>query len=361
MNVPTSTQAHAMTMCTYCPKVCRFACPVSEATQNESHSTWGKMTTARQVTLGQRPIDAPASAAIHACTGCMRCKSFCKHDNQVGDALFAARGHARAEGVQPKGASSTVATFTQSGNPFGQSLAEIAARFRAETPMRYPLFPGCSTLVKRTSLIDDALAVAAAFGAPMGVGRASGRCCGYPLYAAGAHDVFAENAEGFARGLEHHPELVVMDPGCAYTLAVVYPQFGVKLPSRVRTLTEVLADNLPHAPAKPPLNETAGYHDACHLGRGLGQYDGPRALLKRAVATVREAPSHHAEGGCSGGGGLVPRTMPEASVEVARRQAAEVGPGGETIVTACATSKRMFERAGKKSEDLISLLRRWIE
>ena len=53
--------------------------------------------------------------------------------------------------------------------------------------------------------------------------------------------------------------------------------------------------------------------------------------------------------------------MPEVSVEVARRQALEVAPEGQSVVTACATSKRMFERAGKKSEDLVSILRRWLE
>ena len=123
----------------------------------------------------------------------------------------------------------------------------------------------------------------------------------------------------------------------------------------------MLADNLPHAPTFAPLEESVGYHDACHLGRGLGQYEQPRALLKRAIATVGEAPSTKAEGGCAGGGGLLPRTMPEVAVEVARRQALEVSPEGQVVVTACATSKRMFERAGKKSEDLVSILRRWLE
>ncbi len=361
MTTPLAKHSHALTMCTYCPKVCRFSCPVSEATANESHSAWGKMTTAHQVALGQRRMDESASKAIHACTGCGRCKSFCKHDNEVGDALFAARSIARAEGLQPQGAATTMATFTQSGNPFGQSLGEVVARFKAQTPMRYPLFPGCGTLVKRTGLIDDALTVANAFGAPMGVCKASTRCCGYPLYAGGATLQFVEHAKSFAATLEHYPELVVMDPGCAHTLAVVYPKFEIKLPSRIRTLYEVLADNLPHAPIKPPLDETVGYHDACHLGRGMGQYEQPRALLWRAVSHVLEAPSSRAEGGCSGGGGLLPRTMPEASVEIARRQALEVSSGGQSVVTACATSKRMFERAGKKTEDLVSILRRWLE
>jgi fumarate reductase (CoM/CoB) subunit B len=229
--------------------------------------------------------------------------------------------------------------------------------------VRYPLFPGCSSLVKRPEVIEDTLAVSKAFGAPMGVAKVSARCCGYPLYAAGSHDAFRDHAQANAAVLDHVPELAVLDPGCAFTFSVVYPQFGVKLKTRVRTVVEVLADNLAHAPAHPPLGETVGYHDACHLGRGLGQYDQPRALLSKAVSAVVEAASIRREGGCSGGGGLLPRTMPDVAVEVARRQANEVtsGEGDVPVVTACATSKRMFERAGKKSYDLMALLRRWTE
>ena len=71
------------------------------------------------------------------------------------------------------------------------------------------------------------------------------------------------------------------------------------------------------------LPQRVGYHDACHLGRGLGLYDEPRALLARAVTMIVEAPSVRREGGCAGGGGLLPRTMVETSVEMARRQ--EIG------------------------------------
>ena len=54
--------------------------------------------------------------------------------------------------------------------------------------------------------------------------------------------------------------------------------------------------------------------------------------------------------------------MPEVAVEVARRQANELAPQPDVaVVTACPTSKRMFERAGKTSYDLMALLRRWVE
>ena len=355
-------EAHALAYrtCAYCPKVCRFACPVAEATHQESTSTWAKMSAADFVQRKERPLDEAAAKALHACSGCGRCTTFCKHDNQVGPALFAARAEALEKGLQPKGASSTLATFSQWQNPFGHDLAPLVEAHRAAAPMRHPLFTGCTALARRSALIDDALEVANAFGAPMGVARVSARCCGYPLYAAGAHEQFAMHARSFADALEPYPELVVLDPGCAFTLKVVYPRFEVKLPSRIRTVYEVLAENLAHAPRLKPLEEKAGYHDACHLGRGLGQYEEPRALLKAAVAEVSEAFSNRAEGGCAGGGGLLPRTMPEASVEVARRQALEVAPDGANVVTACPTSRRQFERAGKASEDLLSVLKRWL-
>lgn len=352
----------AYTYCAFCPKLCRFSCPVSEATHTESLSTWGKMTAAHLVAEGKRELDDSTAKAVHACTGCGRCKSFCKHENMVGPALFAVREQTVKSGNQPKGAASTLATFTQAQNPFGPELAALVASWRSETPVRYPLFPGCSSLVKAPQLIEDTIVVSKAFGAPMGVSRVSSRCCGYPLYAAGAHDAFRDHARANAAALESVPELAVLDPGCAFTFKVVYPEFGVHLKTNVRTVVEVLEENLSHAPQKPELPETVGYHDACHLGRGLGQYDQPRKLLSRAVFAVHEAASIRSEGGCAGGGGLLPRTMPEVAVEVARRQAQEVAPEPDIkVVTACPTSKRMFERAGKKSYDLMALLRRWVE
>jgi Fe-S oxidoreductase len=161
--------------------------------------------------------------------------------------------------------------------------------------------------------------------------------------------------------LAPYPELVALDPGCAYTLKVVYPRFGVALHTNVKTFTEVLDERRDQAPRKAPVIEKVAYHDACHLGRGLGEYESPRRLLALAAERTLEAPAAREEGGCSGGGGLMPRALPEVAVDVARREAATAAAGGETLVTACPTSSRMFERAGRKAADLVSVLRRWLE
>lgn len=354
------SQAHAT--CAYCPKACHFACPISGASGEESLSTWGKMTAAFLAERRGGPPDAETALAVHACTGCQRCTAFCKHENEVGAALFAARTATIAAGTQPAGAASTLATFSQAQNPFGVELGALAARFRPAAPVRFALFPGCTALAREPGLVEDAVLVSAAFGAPMGVSPVAGRCCGYPLHAAGAHEAFRAHAAGVAEALAGTPELVVLDPGCAFTFLRLYPEAGVSLATRVRTVVEVLAENLPHAPARPPLDEVVGYHDACHLGRGLGQYEAPRALARRAARQVLEADSSGREAGCSGGGGLLPRTAPALAAEVARRQGVEVARGSAAAtVTACPTSKRMFERSGRTSYHLVSLLRRWLE
>ena len=352
-------QAYAY--CAYCPKVCRFACPVSDATHTETTSTWGKMTGAFLAVGGRRPLESTGARALYACTGCMRCRSFCAHENEVGYALFSARKLALEREQAPPGAHSTIETFERSGNPFGRDLgAEISRHRTSHRRGGVALFPGCSTVAKRPELLDDALAVSGELGEPLGIADAASHCCGYPLYAAGEVDRFAQHARKLALAIDLHPALAVLDPGCAYTFIVVYPRFGVRLRASIRTLVEVVASRLNQAPVHAPLQESATYHDACHLGRGLGQYDEPRRLLRAALSMVHEATEKREEAGCSGGGGILPRTMPETSVTIAERLADRAAPQGDTIVTACPTSRRMFERAGRRAEDLFSVVRRWL-
>lgn len=351
-------QAYAY--CAYCPKICRFSCPVSDVTKNESTSPWGKMTEAYLVAGGKRTIDEGGARALHACTGCMRCRSFCDHQNEVGYALFSARKESLQNELSPRGVTSTLSTFAEHQNPFGKDLSKAVAAFPIETPVRYALFPGCTALAKSSESIENALAVGEALATPLGVSKLSARCCGYPLYAAGDMDAFRAHAEKVREGLKDYRELVVQDPGCAYTMKVAYERVGVALKTEIMTIYEVLAERLEGGDLPPPLELKTAYHDACHLGRGLGQYDAPRRLLSAAVGVFREAQELREEAGCSGGGGLLPRTMPEVAVEIARKQGEKLAPHDEVIVTACTTSRRMFERAGRRSEGLLDVVRRWL-
>ncbi len=352
-----------VSFCAYCPKLCRFSCPVSNADRKESHTPWGKMTAAYQHLTESRPLDESTGKAIYACTGCLRCKTNCRHGNEVGPALFAARAEAVTNRVAPEPVDKLEQRFREGGR-FDRELEAAAARFTAETAGAASsggaYFPGCTALRKAPEVVTAAIDAAAGFGVKLAVTPLSGVCCGYPLWAAGLRTQFEKQARAFAEASANVRELVVGDPGCAYTLLRGFQEVGVTLETKIVLLVDVLADRLEFAIGRAPLPLDASYHDSCHLGRGLGRYESPRRLLRASVGDFFEAAENRADAGCSGGGGVLPLTMPETALEVARNQALEQGAPGHSVVTVCPSARRMFEKAGTPAHDLYSVLAHWI-
>ena len=101
------------------------------------------------------------------------------------------------------------------------------------------------------------------------------------------------------------------------------------------------------------------WHDPCQLGRGLGKFEEPRAVLDRVAPGTVGFQRERASGECSGGGGLLPLTMPETSRAIADQRIAEHrGAGGGVLVTHCASSLHRFRSAGEAAMDLTSLVAR---
>jgi Fe-S oxidoreductase len=113
------------------------------------------------------------------------------------------------------------------------------------------------------------------------------------------------------------------------------------------------------ASAGPVESRPIRYHDPCLLGRGLGVYDAPRAVLTRALGRApEEFDARRERGHCSGAGGLLPATMPDAARAITRARVDEhAAEGGGSIVTACASSLLAFRRKTEAS-DLVSVLAR---
>src|SRR5205823_244399 len=112
----------AQELCEFCPKMCRFACPVSEATGREALTPWGKVSLA--VLVGREP-DAAAALAFAGCTGCHRCAVYCAHDNDVPSILYAARATAVRAGVAPQAWTELPARFSARGHGETTDLAAV--------------------------------------------------------------------------------------------------------------------------------------------------------------------------------------------------------------------------------------------
>ncbi|HEU4411321.1 MAG TPA: (Fe-S)-binding protein [Polyangiaceae bacterium] len=345
-------------LCVYCPKLCRAACPVSNAEPREVLIPWGKMSTAYFMARGMAAADAPHAATAWACTGCGACgERRCDHHNDVAGTLLDARAWHFDEGRAPGPARRVAERFARHGRRARQAAERLGARLGAGREGR-AFLAGCAYARALPGVALDAARVARAFAGPV---RPLGACCGRPLLEAGDRAGFVEAARAFVREAGGpSAEVLALDPGCARTLIESYPQADPSLSLKVTLLVDVVASELGRLrplEAPPP---AVRYHDPCHLGRGLGRFDGPRALIARLTGRApAELPDARRASACSGGGGLLPATMPEVAGRIARARAGEHrAAGGGTLVTACASSTLALRRAGEGAVDLFELVAR---
>ena len=123
-----------------------------------------------------------------------------------------------------------------------------------------------------------------------------------------------------AQAIKHKERLVVIDAGCASTIRVHHAANGVGMIVPVEHFAERAARELGRMKQVPGLGDgPVRYHDACQLGRGLGVYEQPRALLSLALGRAPDEFDRRREDArCSGAGGLLPVTMPEVSKTIAK-------------------------------------------
>lgn len=328
--------------CVFCPKLCRSACPVSNAEPTETLIPWGKMSTSYFAARGDVPLEPSTTEPAWACTGCLACSAMCEHGNDVAGTLLEARSAFVSHGSAPAAALRVIANHARR-----EADAREAARGLGGAGPE-TLLVGCSYLLRAPGEARAAVRAASAL-----LGRAPrvlGGCCGLPLLMAGDRTGFARAARRLMGEIAGAP-LVVVDPGCALALRRRYPEVGVPTPA-LELLVERGAREV--ARLRPRGGPPVRYHDPCALGRGLGAYDAPREILARVLGReAGELDGARERGRCSGAGGLLPVTMPEVSRAIAE---ARVRGVGERVVTACASSLARFRSVGQDAADVVTYL-----
>jgi dimethylglycine catabolism B len=340
----------ALQKCVYCPKLSRAACPVSNVEANETVTPWGKMSLAYFAGRGDVPIDAEHAESAWACSGCYACRERCEHKNEVATVLGAARGDFFAAGVAPPAASALAARFggIAEENRRGVDAIDREARQSA----RVALLIGCSYVRTAPEVAEDAWRLA---GDLLGVEvRALRSCCGLPLLHAGDRGGLGERQAALVKELEGVELVVVADPGCALAVGALPKPLG----AQVLPLVDLLYAKLDELPALALEGRQLRWHDPCQLGRGLGRYEEPRAILARLTgAPPLELPRTRAFAECSGAGGLLALTRPATSRAIGEERLREHrAGGGGTLVTACGESLRRFRSLGESAVDLLSLV-----
>ncbi|MBX3186196.1 MAG: (Fe-S)-binding protein [Labilithrix sp.] len=343
--------------CVFCPKLCRTSCPVSNAEPRETLTPWGKMSMAYFVANESVALAPSFAAPAWACTGCFGCREHCDHKNDVTGTLFEARSALVASGEAPAGARAVLDRFEERAGALGKNARELSVLPEVSASANTAVLVGCSYARSLPDEARDAVrATAKLVSSQVSVVE---ECCGAPLLYAGDTKRFREQGEKLARAIAGKERLVVIDAGCASTIRVHHAAAGVGMIAPVEHFAERAARELGRLDRVEGLGELR-YHDPCQLGRGLGVYDQPRAILSRALGRApAEFDRRREDARCSGAGGLLPVTMPDTSRAIAAARVAEHdGAGGGTVVTACASSLRSFRKQGAQALDLVTVVAR---
>jgi Fe-S oxidoreductase len=305
------------------------------------------MSTAWLAARGDAPADASIAQTSWGCTGCHQCTSFCEHKNPVADTLYRARAMHREAGLAPEPVLESERRHGLRIAEAGSMLAELAREPGVRSDAKLALLVGCAYLRKAR---PEARAIVRSVIALAGPVRLVTGCCGAPLLHAGDRAGFDAAQARIAEQARGASALVVGDPGCALALrelgALPFVTLAAKNSQKLARITG-LGGALP-----------VRFHDPCALGRGLSEYEAPRIVLERALGRKPdEFEAHGASAECSGGGALLPVSMPETSARIADlRLAAHSAAGGGLLVTACAASLRRFRAQGTAAVDIASVV-----
>lgn len=335
------------TYCTYCPKMCRFSCPVSVAQSSETTTPWAKMTSAHHVNDGNLDMSESVAASWYGCTGCLRCRTHCTHRNEVAATLHAARAEAIQGGRAPTRAFAVLEEHERRERNASLAGSRLYTSPGTEAKADVMYFPGCTANVLRAGdAVAGWRATRALADAPVHV--VADRCCGLPLLEAGDPERFRRAAAEVLSAISGAILVVFLDPGCLHAMEVESVRHGLTpTANRMIHLSELAARHIDRIKplAKPT---TARYHDPCRLGRGLGVYEAPRRVLAKILGNeVEEFNQSRHDSICSGGGGQLPRTDPQTAAAIAKdRLAQHAWVGGGNIVTACPGSAKQLSENG---------------
>jgi Fe-S oxidoreductase len=165
------------------------------------------------------------------------------------------------------------------------------------------------------------------------------RCCGHDQIWEGDGETFQRLA---GLNLEYircsgARRIVTTCPECARTLGLDYPKLVGEHGLEVLHLSQFIRQELSDSDLNRVLQKmegTATYHDACRLGRHLGVYEAPRALIMAAGLNLVEMQHTRQTGLCCGTSCWTSCGKVSKNIQMQRLKEANA-TGAELLITAC--------------------------
>ncbi|MEE2789671.1 MAG: (Fe-S)-binding protein [Myxococcota bacterium] len=303
----------ALETCAFCPKLCRFACPVAEGELRESVTPWGLMTHADDLRRGLLGPSAELADLWTHCTGCGACTAHCKHENPVAPTIYALREMARQDGYSHPG----LVAWADGGH---SSVTDGSVDTRSTTVrvLSGAMAPAELAFARR---------ILTACGYPLETIGSAGPPTGYRWLIAGQLPTFERGFETFIASLEAVETLICVD---AEEWSVL-TSGRVALPNhiQVRHIVEVCAA-LP-IPLRPVVHGHVFLIDQCRLSRHEPIQEAMVSVLASCITGEIHRPTMHGRSaGCCGAGAGYATVHPELGTRLANE--AMQTHSNETIV-----------------------------
>jgi Fe-S oxidoreductase len=357
-----------------------YICPVRESTPGFDHFyARGKNVIAQGLLEGEIEPSQELAEVIFSCTLCGNCMTKCGSVNQdTGEALVDTTKIVEAmradflenhpTWIDPA-YRNILSSTRQYSNPWGlprTAKEKWAKSMKLKNAQKEPapvlLFIGCTMassqeLSARASKAAEIMSTAHVDFAILGKDEP---CCGSVQKRIGdvafAHEMMEENINLFnSLGCE---TIVTLCAGCANMLKNDYGETKEKLKPRVLHIVEFLPKLIQEGKLqlKGKHSLKATYHDPCHLGRHMGVYDQPRAILNAlpGVDLIERYATRENTICCGAGGGM--RIFESGSLAAKTGQAAiesAVQEGAEALVTACPFCEMNLDAAAGSSNNQI--------
>ncbi|VUT27591.1 MAG: iron-sulfur binding protein [Candidatus Syntrophoarchaeum sp. GoM_oil] len=330
---------------------CRTVCPTLESAGWESMSPRGRIMLGLSYLEESEWIEG-TEESLYTCTTCQACSNICPSDVEVDSIIESLRQAYLKDRVDNRRIDEMYEAISVFGNPMSDERSRRAwlegvdgISLKNRSDIVY--FVGCLPSYRSVDIAVSTLRILSDYGISL---LDDERCCGSPLFRMGRDPpTFDSNIQQIE---ESGAEIILTScAGCYKTLKNDY-----ELECKVIHTAEFFHDNLDEIdPGK--LDLTVTYHDPCHLGRGGGVIDEPRAVIER-ICDLSEMKRNRELSGCCGGGGGVRSGYHELSTSIAERRLDDLPPDADLIVTACPLCLINLTDSGGNVIDLSELIER---
>ena len=356
----------ATAYCTYCPKLCRFSCPVAEAERRETVTPWGLMRLLEFTRTGDVELDKEVAETFYHCTGCARCQTWCEHDNDVTAAMWAARARARDEGIVPDALQGFEIEFMRYSAPEQLPTMESALVQQCfDQNAAWGYFPDCSTRLQPEKVASVGVLLERLLGKKVRlITRLDGEgvgCCGAPLLAAGDHSSWLRHHASLKRSLENVRVLIT---DCSSMVAQWREpaRWGANLQRELPELKHIIKvfdEKIPEHPPEARLEQQSSkIFEGCLVSRHLELSDAMRRVLEHLFdSSPDDLHESHDQETCCGAHGLYPKIDPAGSAECAKTLVEQVErEHGEALVCGSSQCSRHIREKGGDEHFTIDLI-----